>query len=96
MNVQPIHNYVLVRRLHDDVTKGGIIIPDSAKKRTFRGEVIALGPGKVLDAGKLREPPPPLRVGVTVLFQEYAGREVSIGGEDFVVLTDEEIFAVIS
>jgi len=94
MRLKPLADRVLLKRLEEEeVTKGGIIIPDSAKEKPIKGVVVAVGPGKPGDDGK----PVPLTVkeGDTVLFGKYAGTEVKIDNVEHLVLREEDILAII-
>ena len=94
MNIRPLYDRVLVKRLEEqETTKGGIIIPDSAKEKPIEGEVIAAGNGKVTDDGKTR----PLDVGKgdRILFGKYSGTEVKIEGNEHLILREDEILAVV-
>ncbi|MFP4168236.1 MAG: co-chaperone GroES [Desulfonatronovibrionaceae bacterium] len=95
MNVSPLHDRVLIKRLEEEeVTKGGIIIPDSAKEKPIKGEVVAVGPGKHSDDGK--NIPMSVKKGDNVLFNKYAGTEIKIDGEEHLVMREDDILAVIS
>jgi len=94
MKLKPLGDRVLVKRLEqEEVTKGGIIIPDSAKEKPMKGEVIAVGPGKIGDDGKHLK----MHVdkGDLVLFNKYAGTEIKVDDEDFLVMREDDILAVI-
>ena len=92
--IRPLHDRVIVKRLpEEDVTKGGIIIPDSAKEKPIQGEVVAVGPGKTLDNGKTVTPD--VKVGNKVLFGKYAGSEVKLDGAEHLILREDEILAVL-
>jgi chaperonin GroES len=94
MKFRPLHDRILVRRIEEtQKTKGGIIIPDTAKEKPQEARVIAVGTGKVLDDGSLR----PLEVskGDRVLFGKYSGSEIKVDGEDHIILREEDILAVI-
>ncbi|TVR02051.1 MAG: co-chaperone GroES [Desulfovibrionales bacterium] len=94
MKLKPLNDRVLVKRLEgEEVTKGGIIIPDSAKEKPMKGEVIAVGPGKVSDDGKRAEMA--VAAGNKVLFNKYAGTEMKIDGEEFLVMREDDILAII-
>jgi chaperonin GroES len=94
MKVRPLHDRVIVRRLElEEQTKGGIIIPDSAKETPAEGEVVAVGPGVRDDKGKLT--PVDLKVGNHVIFSKYAGTDVKIGGEEHLIMKEEDILGVI-
>jgi len=92
--IRPLHDRVIVKRLpEEEVTKGGIIIPDSAKEKPIQGEVVAVGPGKTLDNGKTVSPD--VAVGNKVLFGKYAGSEVKLDGTEHLILREDEILAVL-
>jgi chaperonin GroES len=94
MKLKPLGDRVLVKRLEqEEVTKGGIIIPDSAKEKPMKGEVIAVGPGKVGDDGKHN--PMHVEKGNLVLFNKYAGTEIKLDDEDFLVMREDDILAII-
>jgi len=93
MNHKPLQDKILVRRAAaEDVSKGGIIIPEVAKRKTRHGEVLATGPGRVLENGKTR--PLDVKVGDTVYFRGISGQEVQIEGEFLVMLREDEIEAI--
>jgi len=95
MKIRPLQDRVIVKRVkEEEKTKGGIIIPDSAKEKPIEGEVIAVGPGKILDDGKQK--PPDVKVGDRVLFGKYSGTEVKLDGEEHVVLREDDILGVIT
>ncbi|MDK2920884.1 MAG: chaperonin GroES [Desulfonauticus sp.] len=94
MNLKPLQDRVLVKRLEEEeVTKGGIIIPDTAKEKPIKGEVVAVGPGKTTDDGKTI--PMSVKVGDKVLFNKYAGTEVKIEGVEHLVMREDDILAII-
>ena len=94
MQVRPLNDRVLLRRLEqEEVVKGGIIIPDTAKEKPIEAEVLAVGNGKLLDDGKLR--PLDVKVGDRVLFGKYSGTEVKIDGEERLILREEDILGVL-
>jgi len=94
MNIRPLHDRVLVRRLDEQqTTKGGIIIPDTAKEKPIEGEVIAAGNGKILEDGKVR--PLDVKKGDRILFGKYSGTEVKLEGTEHLILREDEILAVI-
>jgi chaperonin GroES len=94
MNVRPLHDRVLIKRLEEqEVVKGGIIIPDTAKEKPMEGEVVVAGPGKVQEDGK--RSPMDVKKGDRILFGKYAGTEIKIDQEDYVIMREEEILAVI-
>ena len=92
--IRPLHDRVIVKRLpEEEVTKGGIIIPDTAKEKPIQGEVVAVGPGKTLDNGKTVALD--VKVGNKVLFGKYAGSEVKLDGTEHLILREDEILAVL-
>lgn len=94
MKLRPLHDRVIVKRLEEErVSAGGIVIPDSAAEKPSRGKVIAAGPGKVLDDGKVRALD--VKAGDTILFGKWSGTEVKIDGEELLVMKEEDIQAVI-
>ena len=94
MNVRPLNDRVLIKRVEDnDKTAGGLIIPEAAKEKQARGKVIAAGSGRVNDEGERR--PLDVKKGDEVLFGKYAGTEVKIDGEDLIILKEDEILAVV-
>jgi len=94
MNIRPLHDRVVVKRTEEERTSpGGIVIPDSATEKPIRGEVIAVGNGKILDSGDVR--PLDLKVGDNVLFGKYSGTEVKVDGEDLVVMREDDVMAVV-
>lgn len=94
MKLKPLGDRVLVKRLEqEEVTKGGIIIPDSAKEKPMRGEVIAAGPGKLGEDGKHNKMH--VEKGDLVLFNKYAGTEIKVDDEDFLVMREDDILAII-
>jgi chaperonin GroES len=93
MNIKPLHDRAVVRRLEEErTTAGGIVIPDSAAEKPVRGEIVAVGKGKVLENGEVR--PLDVQVGDTVLFGKYAGTEIKIDGQEYVVMREDDIIAV--
>lgn len=94
MRIRPLHDRVLVRRLEEEEQKvGGIIVPDTAKEKPQQGEVIGVGNGKLLDTGE--RVPLDVRVGDRILFGKYAGADVKIDGEEYLILREDEILAVL-
>ena len=92
--IRPLHEKVLVRRLEEEeISKGGIIIPDSAKEKPLEGEIIAVGNGRISDDGKVT--PLDVKVGDKVLFRSYPKEDVKIDGEDFLIMGEDNILAVI-
>jgi len=94
MKIRPLQDRVIVKRVkEEEKTKGGIIIPDTAKEKPIEGEVIAVGVGKTLDDGTLRKPE--IKPGERILFGKYSGTEVKIDGEEHLILRDDDILGVI-
>lgn len=94
MNVRPLHDRIIVQRLEEGEQKiGGIIIPDSAKEKPQQGKVIAVGKGKVKDDGKVI--PLDVKEGDTILFGKYSGQEIKLDGEDYLIMREDEVLAVI-
>ena len=94
MKLRPLHDRVVVKRMEEEEkTKGGIIIPDTAKEKPIEGKVMAVGSGKVLENGKTI--PLAIKKGDKVLFGKYAGTEVKIEGEDVLIMREEDIIAII-
>ena len=94
MNFRPLHDRVVVRRIEgEEKTKGGIIIPDTAKEKPQEGEVIAVGPGSRDESGKLL--PIDLKAGDRVLFGKWSGTEVKIDGEDLLIMKESDIMGVV-
>ena len=94
MNLRPLHDRVIVKRMEEErMSAGGIVIPDSATEKPIRGEVLAVGNGKILENGEKRALD--INVGDTVLFGKYSGTEVKVEGEELLVMREEDIMAVI-
>ena len=95
MKIRPLQDRVIVKRLEEAVakTKGGIIIPDTAKEKPQQGKVIAVGKGKVNDDGKLT--PLDVKVGDKILFGKYSGSEIKIDGEEHLIMREEDILGVV-
>ena len=94
MKIRPLHDRVIVKRVkEEEKTKGGIIIPDTAKEKPIEGTVIAVGNGKLLEDGSLRKLD--LKEGDRVLFGKYSGTEVKIEGEEHLILREEDILGVV-
>jgi chaperonin GroES len=95
MKIRPLHDRVLVRRVEEEeTTKGGIIIPDTAKEKPIEGIVVAVGSGKSEGEGK-KKVPLEVKEGDRILFSKYAGTEVNIEGEDHLIMKEEDIIATI-
>ena len=94
MNLKPLHDRLLVRRIEsDEKTRGGIIIPDTAKEKPMEGEVVAAGPGARGDDGRLQ--PLDIKPGDRVLFGKWSGAEIKLDGEDLLILKESDIMGVI-
>ena len=92
--LKPLSDHVIVKAIEEDsTTKSGIVLPDSAKEKSQKGEVIAVGPGKLLDNGQRAAME--VQVGNKVLFAKYGPNEVNVDGEDYLILTESDIYAVI-
>ena len=94
MKIRPLHDRIIVKRWDEEKTSpGGIVIPDSAAEKPVKGEVVAVGNGKILESGEVRALD--LKVGDKVIFGKYSGQEVKVDGEDLLVMREEDIMAVI-
>ena len=94
MKIRPLHDRLVIRRTEEEHTSpGGIVLPDSATEKPIQGEVVAAGNGKILENGEVR--PLDVKVGDKVLFGKYSGTEVKIGGEELLVMREEDIMGVI-
>jgi chaperonin GroES len=95
MSIRPLHDRVLVKRIDQEEKKsaGGIIIPDTAKEKPQEGEVVAVGPGKVLEDGKNQ--PMNVKAGDRILFGKYAGTEVKIDDQDYLIMREDDILGVL-
>ena len=94
MNIRPLQDRLVVKRLaEEEKTKGGIIIPDTAKEKPIEGEVIAVGAGKVLEDGKLRTLD--VKKGDRILFGKYSGTEIKLDGIEHLILREEEVLGII-
>lgn len=94
MKIRPLNDRVLVKRLEEEeMTKGGIIIPDSAKEKPAEGEVVAVGPGRLNDKGA--RVPVELKAGNRVLFSKYGGTDVKLDGESYLIMREDDILGVI-
>jgi chaperonin GroES len=94
MKIRPLHDRIIVRRLDkQEVTKGGIIIPETAKEKPMEGEVLAVGNGKVMEDGKVR--PLEVKKGDRILFGKYTGSDVKIEGEEHLILREEDVLAIL-
>ena len=94
MKVRPLHDRILVKRIEEEKkTKGGLIIPDTAKEKPMEGNVIAVGRGKVSEDGKLR--PLDVHKGDPVLFTKYAGSEIQLAGDEHLIIREEDVLPVL-
>ena len=95
MKVRPLHDRVVVRRLEEkgDVVRGGIVIPDTAKEKPQEGEVVAVGSGKKKDDGT--RVTMDVKIGDRILFGKYSGTEIKIGGEEFLMMREEDILGIL-
>jgi chaperonin GroES len=94
MNLKPLADRVVVKPAEaEEKTKGGIILPDTAKEKPQQGEIIAVGPGKVSDSGALVKME--VKVGDTILYGKYSGTEVTVDGEEYLIMRESDIFAII-
>ncbi|QIL19819.1 co-chaperone GroES [Thermomonas sp. HDW16] len=93
-NIKPLHDRVVIKRMEEEkLSAGGIVIPDSATEKPIKGEVVAVGTGKVLDNGQVRAPQ--VKVGDKVLFGKYSGTEVKLDGVDLLVVKEDDLFAIL-
>ena len=95
LNIKPLSNRVLVKRLEEELqtTAGGIIVPDSAKEKPQRGKVVARGPGRMTDDGKRIDVD--VKVGDEVLFGKWSGSEITVDGEEYLFMKDDDILAIL-
>ena len=95
MKLKPLHDRIIVEAAEkESKSAGGIILPDTAQEKPQRGKVLAVGPGKVLDTGKLA--PMDVKVGETVLYGKYSGTEVTVEGTDYMILRSEDVLAIVT
>jgi chaperonin GroES len=95
MNIRPLHDRVVIKRIKEERTSpGGIVIPDTAAEKPIKGKVAAVGNGKILENGDVR--PLALKVGDTVLFGKYSGTEVKVGGEEYVIMREDDVMGIIA
>ena len=93
-NIKPLYDRVVIKRMEEEkLSAGGIVIPDSATEKPIKGEVVAVGTGKVLDNGQLRAPQ--VKVGDKVLFGKYSGTEVKLDGVELLVVKEDDLFAIL-
>ena len=95
MKIRPLHDRVLVKRIEEEAkTKGGIIIPDTAKEKPQEGRVVAVGSGKLLENGTVRSLD--VKAGDRILFGKYSGSEITLDGEEHIILREEDVLAILS
>ena len=95
VNIRPLHDRLLVRRMkEEEKTAGGIIIPDTAKEKPQRGEVVAAGNGRVLDDGKTR--PMEVKAGDKILFSKYSGTDLKLGADEFLMITETDVLGILN
>ena len=95
INIRPLHDRILIRRMkEEEKTPGGIIIPDTAKEKPQRGEVLATGNGKVTDEGKTR--PMEVKIGDKVLFSKYAGTDLKLGTEELLMINESDVLGILN
>lgn len=94
MNLKPLQDRVVVKPAEaEEISKGGIILPDTAQEKPQQGEVMAVGPGKVADSGELIKPQ--VKKGDKILYGKYSGTEITIDGEDYLIVRESDIFAIL-
>ena len=95
VKIRPLHDRILIRRMvEDEKTAGGIIIPDTAKEKPQKGEVVAAGNGRVADDGKVR--PMEVKIGDQVLFSKYAGTDLKLGADDFLMISETDVLGILN
>lgn len=95
VKLTPLHDRILVRRVElEETTRGGIVIPDTAKDKPQEGEVIAVGKGKINEEGKVR--PLDVKEGDRILFGKYSGSEIKLDGEEFVIMREDEVLGILA
>lgn len=95
VNIRPLHDRILIRRMkEEEKTAGGIIIPDTAKEKPQRGEVVATGNGRVTDDGKTR--PMEVKAGDKVLFSKYAGTDLKLGAEEYLMINESDVLGILN
>ena len=94
MNIRPLHDKLIIKRIEaPQVTKGGIVIPDTVKEKPQEGRVVAVGTGRILEDGKVR--PLEVKKGSRVLFSKYGGTEIKINGEEHIILDESDVLAIV-
>jgi len=95
MKIQPLEDRVVVQALEaEEKTKGGIVLPDTAKEKPKRGKVVAVGPGKTLESGEVAKPS--VKKGDEVIFASFAGTEITVDGEELLIMSTDDILAVLT
>lgn len=95
MNIRPLHDRVVIKRMEEErLSAGGIVIPDTAAEKPIKGEIVAVGEGKPLDNGQIRALK--VKVGDKVLFGKYSGTEVKLDGIEYLVVREDDVFAVLN
>ena len=94
MKIRPLHDRVIIKRMEEERTSpGGIVIPDTATEKPIKGEVVAVGNGKILESGEVR--PLDIKIGDAVLFGKYSGTEIEVDGDELLILRESDILAVL-
>lgn len=94
MKLKPLGDKVVVKRLEaEDVTRGGIVLPDSAKEKPKRGKILAIGPGQTLDSGEVAKPT--VKKGDEIIFSSFAGTEITVDGKEMLIMSTDDILAVL-
>ena len=94
IGIRPLGDRLVVKRLEaEQTTKGGIVLPDSAKEKPKQGEVVAVGSGKVLDSGEVQAPQ--VKAGDRIMFSSYAGTEVTVAGDEYLIRSESDVLAVV-
>ncbi|MBM2815317.1 MAG: molecular chaperone GroES [Ignavibacteria bacterium] len=95
MNLQPLHDRIVVKATEpEEISRGGIIIPDTAKEKPMQGKVVAVGKGKVAEDGKVT--PMTLKVGEKILYGKYSGTEITVDGEELLIMRESDVYAIIN
>lgn len=94
MKFRPLHDRILVKRVEEEErTRGGIVIPDSAKEKPVEGEIVSVGTGKIDEDGKIR--PLDVKKGDKILFGKYAGTEIKLEGEDYLIMREDDVLGIL-
>jgi len=95
IGIKPLGDRIVVERLEaEQMTKGGIVLPDSAKEKPKEGKVVAVGSGKVMDSGETQEFQ--VKMGDRIIFSSYAGTEVTVGGDEYLIMSESDVLAVVA